>query len=180
MPADGHLFRRAIVVAESIPIYSVLKGLIKHLPSFLFKRHFTAKRLADLVYCDLVPRGEAAYINVGAVASANVYLQVINLSPFPVEMDRAQLNMNCGGGSIDFVQLTRLSVEPGVIAHLHLQASITDGSARAIACTSESPVKAWLNGSLEFNCSVRNFSKRIGLADIRPVVANVETRRATA
>lgn len=168
------------MVVESIPIYSLAKGLIRYVPGFLLRRHFTAEKLAELVYCDLAPRGEPAHINVGQVASAQVYLQLINLSPFPVEMDRGQFDMNSGGGRIDFVHLKRLRLEPGVIVHLVLQASIADGSAVAIASSPEAMTRTSLNGAMEFNCGVRNFAKRIGLSDIRPVVINAQSRRVAA
>lgn len=169
------------MVVESIPIYSLAKGLIRYVPGFLLRRHFTAEKLADLVYCDLAPRGEPAHINVGQVASARVYLQLINLSPFLVEMDRGQFDMNSGGGRIDFVHLKRLQLEPGVIVHLALQAGIADGSALAIARSPEDMTsRTRLDGVLEFNCGVRNFSKRIGLSEIRPVVINAQSRRVAA
>jgi hypothetical protein len=168
------------VAAESIPIYSLAKGLIRYVPSFLLKRHFTAERLANLVYFDLAPRGETAHINVGQVASANLYVQVINLAPFPIELDRAQLDMNCCGGRVDFVHLTRLTLQSGGISQIALQSAITDGSATAIANSTETSPRAWLNGTVEFNCGFRNFSKRIGLSDIRPVVINANTRKAAA
>lgn len=168
------------MVAESIPIYSLAKGLIRYVPSFLLKRHFTAERLANLVYFDLAPRGETAHINVGQAASANLYIQVINLAPLPIEFDRAQLDMDFCGGRINFVHLSRHRLESGSISEIALHSTVTDGSAAAIVNSTESSPRAWLHGTVEFNCSLRNFSKRIGLSDIRPVVINANARRVAA
>lgn len=52
--------------------------------------------MANLVYCDLVPRGSSTQLNLGQVTLAQVCLQVINLSPLQIELDRAQLVMQCG------------------------------------------------------------------------------------
>jgi hypothetical protein len=165
------------MIPESIPIYSLLKSLIKFIPNFFLRRYFTASKLAGLIYCDLVPRGESVWLNLGQVATGNVYLQVINLSPFMIELDRAHFNMNCGGGQIDFFSLKRVDLVPGAITQIILQANITDGSAAAIANSPETPVKAWLTGNLELNCQVRNFSKSVGLSDVRPSVINAVARK---
>jgi hypothetical protein len=95
-------------------------------------------------------------------------------------LDRAQLQMNIGGANIDFVQLKRISIEPGAITQVFLQASIQDGSANAIANSPDGAARAWLNGALEINCSVRNFQRIVGLSDIRAMLSNVGTRRLAA
>jgi len=168
------------VAAESIPIYGLLKGLIRHLPSIVFRWYYTPERLSSLVYCDLSPRGESVAIDLGQVTSARIFLQVINLSPFPMEIDRAQLQLNCGGANIDFVQLKRTKIEPGAITQVFLQSSMQDGAANAIANSTETVPRAWLNGALEVNCSVRNFQRTVGLSDIRPTVSNSGSRKLAA
>ena len=151
----------------SFPIYGVAKVLLQHLPSFLLRRYYSAERLANLVYCDLLPRSDSAQLDLGQVTSAQVFLQVINLSPLPIELDRAQLLMHYGGASIEFFHLSpRIPVESGVIAFVPFRSSVHVGSAHVIAKSKNAPQKAWLTGSLTFNCAVWNFSKSISLTEI--------------
>lgn len=129
--------------------------------------------MANLVYCDLVPRGSSTQLNLGQVTSAQVWLQVINLSPLQIELDRAQLVMQCGGASIELLHLSpRISV--GSIA---FRTTIHEGSAQAIAKCTDAPLKAWLTGTLTFNCVAQNFSKAISLSEIYPNLINFEHRR---
>jgi hypothetical protein len=168
------------VAVESIPIYGILKGLIRNLPVILYKWYYTSERLSGLVYCDLFPRGESAEIDLGQLASARISLQIINLSPFPMEIDRAQLQMNLCGANIEFIQLRRTNIEPGAITQLFLNSTMQDSSANAIASSPDTTMRAWLNGALEINCKVRNFQKVVGLPEIRPTVINIAARKLHA
>jgi hypothetical protein len=159
----------------SFPIYGVVKVLLRYMPNFLLRRYYNAERLANLVYCDLLPRSDSAQLDLGQVTSAQVFLQVINLSPLPIELDRAQLLMHYGGASIDFFYLSpRIPVESGVVAFVPLRSSIHERSAQVIGQSRNAPQKAWLTGSLSFNCAVMNFEKSISLSEIRLHLVNVK------
>jgi hypothetical protein len=162
----------------SFPIYNLAKGLARYLPTIFLRRYYTAERMTNLVYCDLVPRGSSTQLNLGQVTLAQVCSQVINLSPLQIELDRAQLVMQCGGASIELLHLSpRISVGSGAVESIAFRTTIHEGSAQAIAKCTDAPLKAWLTGTLTFNCVAQNFSKAISLSEIYPNLINVEHRR---
>ncbi len=155
------------------PIYSIGKVLIRYLPTFLLRRYYNAERLSNLVYCDLVPRGESAQLDLGQVTTARVYLQLINLTPLPIELDRGQFSLQCAGAKIDFVHVSpRIAMTPGMAAQLPLQATIHEGSSRTIRDHVDPRINVQMTGYLEFTCTTGKFTKSICLSEIRPHLIN--------
>ncbi len=160
---------------ETIPIQSIW-GLLRHLPVLALKRYFTPERLARLVYVDLRPRHESVCINLVQGASITLWLQAINLSPFPVELDRASCQFWCGGTIVNTSILNKQIIAPGEIATLYAYELIPDGHADQMAQTIERNACS-LNGNIEFNCKVRSFAKNLGNLDgIHPQVLNAKVR----
>lgn len=164
--------------ATSFPIYSVAKALVRYLPGFLLRRYYTPERLASLVYCDVLPRGESVQLDLGPVASARLFLQLINLSPFYIEFDSAQLVMQCGGAKIEFVHVSpRIAIASCMTTQLDLCTTIHGGSSSAIIDKLHIPLKAWLTGHMELSCSIGKLTKALSLSDIRPVLINAQLRK---
>jgi hypothetical protein len=157
-------------IAEKIPAVAAFFG----------QWYFTSERLAQLVYVDLFPRHESARIDVGPAASFQLHLQVINLSPFELELDRANFHLWCGGVRLDASILQKESIPAGKSASLFVSAAIVDGHANQLLKNYENN-QVTLDGNIEFNCRVRSFAKNIGqLSGIQAKVVNVQSRKADA
>ncbi|NMF98783.1 hypothetical protein GPA27_15475 [Aromatoleum toluolicum] len=162
---------------ETIPIQSIWR-LFRWLPGFLLRQYFTQEKLAQLIYLDLRPRHNSATVDLGESASFSLYLLAINLSPFSVELDRAGFRCWIGGAPLDAAILKKQLISPGEIACLYISGTIPDGLANQIAKNLDNA--AGLDGNIEFNCSVRPFSKTVGLLDgICPKIYNAHLRRNT-
>jgi hypothetical protein len=148
---------------EQIPIQGLLRSLLSKLPKLFLRRHFTAEKLAGLIYVDIKPRHESVTINLSQGASFTLWIQVINLSPFDLELDRANFVFWCGSARFKTSILKRQIIAPGEIVSLHIEDVIPDGYAQQIAKSSESRMA--LEGNMEFNCKVRSFAKNIGHLD---------------
>lgn len=151
------------MIIETIPIQGLWR-LLSKLPSFVLRWNFTPEKLAHLIYIDLRPRHESAVVNLGQSATFSLWLQVINLSPFSVELDRASFRFWCGGSTLNASILNKLIITPGEIADLHLNEAIPEGLANQMAKHIESNRFA-LDGNIEFNCKIRSFAKNIGHLD---------------
>lgn len=84
---------------ESLSIIEIWKYL-KWLPKFILRKLFTKARLADLVLIDVQARHESVQANLGDIASYSIYFQIINMSPFDIELDRAEIEFLCAGVSV--------------------------------------------------------------------------------
>jgi hypothetical protein len=148
---------------ETIPIQSIW-SVLRRLPALLLRRYFTPEKLAGLIYIDIQPRHDSAVVDLGKVASFSLYLQAINLSPFPVELDRGSFRFWYRGVTLNASILNKQVIGPGEIASLYLHEAIPDGHANQMArASANNPVA--LEGNIEFNCKVRSFAKRIGHLD---------------
>ena len=82
------------------------------LPKFLMKRLFTKKRLADLVIIDIRPRHESVRVYLSNVSSYNIYFQIINMTPFQIELDRAQVDFSCVGTKLVSQYIKKETYQP--------------------------------------------------------------------
>lgn len=138
----------------------------------MLRRYFPKNRLADLIYVDLRPRHDPATVNLGEIASFDIWLDVINLSPFEVELDRASFRFWYGGADVSVSILKRRTITPGETISLHLSNSIPDGMANQLGRTYENN-DASLGGNMEFNCKLHTFCKSVGhLSGIKPRIIN--------
>jgi len=160
---------------ETIPIQGVWR-LLLWLPGFLLRRCFTQEKLAQLIYVDLRPRHNSAVVDLGESASFSLCLLAINLSPFPVELDRASFRFWLAGSTMDALILKKQIIAPGEITSLYMRGTIPDGAAKQAAKHPDSPIA--LDGNIEFNCNVRSFAKNVGCLDgINPIIHNAHVRR---
>jgi len=160
---------------ETIPIQSIW-SVLRKLPSWILQWYFTPEKLAGLIYIDIRPRHDPVVVDLGQGASFTLYLQVINLSPFLVELDRASFRFWYGGASLNASILNKQVIAPGEIASLYVREVIPDGHASQMAKSlAGNPVS--LDGNIEFNCKVQSFAKRVGSLDgINPRVFNAKYR----
>lgn len=132
--------------------------------ALLARRYFRPERLASLVYVDLFPRHESARVDLGQVATYQFFLQIINLSPFELELDRGNFHLSCGGVRLDGLILKKEKIASGASTNLYVSGPVPEGHANQIA-------KFWrgnpvlIEGNIEFNCAVRSFAKRVGYLD---------------
>ena len=165
---------------DQFPIYGLASKLLRWLPNFMLRRYYTEQRLADLIYFDFMPRSEPAWVNLGQAPSVRLNLQMINLSPFEVELDRANLRFCIGGACINMPVLNRKKIKSAEISSLFLDEPLPEGHANVIARDAPD-AKAWLDGQIDFNCPVRPFSKQLrSLQEVQLKIANAHTRRSDA
>jgi hypothetical protein len=154
------------------PFLSRIPGVI----ALLGRWYFTAERLAGMVYVDLYPRHEPARVDLGPVATFQLHLQLMNLSPFELELDRANFHFSCGGVRVDAHILKKLKVRSGASQSLFISGAIPDGAADQIALVFKGNDIS-LDGNIEFNCAVRSFPKTVGsLSGIQARVVNEHLR----
>lgn len=154
------------------PILSRVPWLV----AWVGRWYFTPERLAALVYMDIFPRHESARVDLGGVASFQLHLQLMNLTPFELELDRANFHFWCGGVRLDAHILEKRKISAGVSENLFLSGSIPDGAANQIAAVFRGN-QVSLEGNIEFNCSVRSFAKRINsLSGIQTLFMNEHLR----
>ena len=160
---------------HGIPIGSIWTA-VKWLPGFFLRKYFPRERLAALQYVDLAPRHESATVNLGEAASFTLWLQIINLSPFEVELDRAEFEFHYAGASLKASLLRKQTFQPGEIATIHISDVIPDGVANQIVRNrriNDLNLEGALSGHIEFNCRLHDFPRQVTyLQGIRPRVLN--------
>jgi hypothetical protein len=156
---------------EVIPIASsLLKSIFSWLPGFLLRWYYTPQKLAQLIYIDLVPRNDSAFLNLGPAASFQVVMQVINLSPLPVVLERSVIRLSCGSAPLEATNIERQTFAPGQIGTVFYRNTIPDGHANQIVQWSPTNYGD-VSGVFEFSCRLRPFTRQV------PSLAGIHFRR---
>lgn len=167
---------------HGIPVSSIWTA-IQWLPAFILRKRFPRERLAALQYVDIVPRNESAMVNLGECASFEIWLNVINLSPFEVELDRAEFEFSYAGAGLKATVLRKQKFAPGEIAIFQISNPISDGVANQIVRTlkvNHPHLEGALSGHIEFNCKLHPFPRQLHyLSGIRPRLLNENFRVQT-
>jgi hypothetical protein len=165
---------------ETITILSALRALISKLPAWVVRRWYPAQRLADLFYFDMYPRNDSAWISFGSSPEIRVTLQVINLSPFPCELEQGELNLQCEGVTIKLRLLQRVKLAPAEVACVYLHESLSDGQARSIRANWGSSSTS-IAGIIEVGSFINRFTKHVqALSGIRVHPANLSLAKTDA
>ena len=163
---------------ELLPVVSTVgKLVLGKLPPFLLKRYYTQERMARLVYIDLLPQNQSAWLNLGPAAEFRVAMQVINLLPFPVELDRALIRLSCGTSPLESLNVERRWFQSGEIGAVTFAGNIPDGHAQQIA-QNQGSAAGGLDGLFEFNSRVQQFKRVIPhLSGVAYSLANAHLRK---
>lgn len=128
------------------------------LPKSILRRMFTKEKLSGMVYLDIQPRNTSARVNLGSMASTDVYFQIINMTPFEIELDRAEVEFYCAGVSLKMKHILKQSYASGQQSSFLVSEEISDAKANQIAKLFSENSSA-ITISCEFNCSLHHFSK---------------------
>ncbi|MBD0785805.1 hypothetical protein HUO09_05590 [Vibrio sp. Y2-5] len=144
---------------ETLSIVEIWKYL-RWLPKLILRKVFSKQRLADLIYIDVQARHTSVEVNLGKIAEHRIYFRIINMSPFDVELDRAEIEFNCAGTSLKVKHIKTQSFKAGEIGSLYITDEISSAKANQIAKFHKS------NGSRiafhgEFKCALHDFPKEL-------------------
>lgn len=128
-------------------------------PKWILRLRYSNQRMADLLTVDLRPRHNPVTANLGTTPTYELWFQIINMSPFEVELDRAEIRFTCAGTSLDTRYIKRTTFKAGEIAEFQVQGDIPEGKANQIAQHHNNNA-SWISMDMDFNCKLHSFSKR--------------------
>ena len=142
---------------ETLSVIEIWKYM-KWLPGFILKRIFSKERLADLILIDVQARHEAVRANLGDISSYSIYFQVINMSPFDVELDRAEIEFLCAGTSVSKQHIKKIAFKSGEVGSLYITGEIESPKANQMARHYKDN-RSSISLHCEFNCALHPFKK---------------------
>jgi hypothetical protein len=143
-----------VEISSIIEIWKYLKWL----PKFFLRKLFSQERLSDLVLVDVQARHEGVRVNLGDIASYSIYFQIINMSPFDVELDRAEIEFMCAGTSVSKQYIKKTVFKAGEVGALYVIGEIEAPKAIQMAHHYKDN-RSSISIHCEFNCSLHNFPK---------------------
>ncbi len=163
---------------EFLSIVEIWKYL-RWLPKFILRRMFTKERLADLVLIDVRARHEAVRVDLGDIASYDIYFQVINMTPFDIELDRAEMDFRCAGTIVSKQYIKKTIFKAGQVGSLYISGEVETPKAIQISRHFEQN-RSSISLHVEFNCSLHNFTKVCNnLEGVNVHFMNAEWRKST-
>ena len=146
-------------------------------PPFVLRRIFTKERLAGMVLVDVRPRHRPVSVNVSDLGSFSIYFQIVNMSPFEVELDRADIKFNCAGVELRAMHIQKAVFKSGEIGFLYVYGQISDAQADSIAKLYEKN-KSSITLYCDFNCKLHGFKlAHHNLDGVNVEFINAEYRR---
>ena len=130
------------------------------LPNFILKRIFSKERLSGLVYIDVKPRGESVRVTLGETSSFDIWFQIINMTPFVIELDRAEFEIRFSGIQVKNKHLRKSTIKSGEIYGLYISDNLDGDQAKAINRMAQSGNRSSINLYAVFNSSLHQFEKQ--------------------
>ena len=142
---------------------SALTGIwkwFKWLPKFLLKKVFSKERLSELLFIDVKARHRSVSVNLMDKSTFNIYFQVINMSPFEIELDRADIEFNINGARLKTHFMRKTSFKAGEVANWYVEGDITSPDAdHIVKHFNENDDRASITLHCDFNCILHSFKK---------------------
>ncbi|MBK9132474.1 MAG: hypothetical protein IPM20_12675 [Gammaproteobacteria bacterium] len=119
---------------------------------------FPPARLSKLIKIQIAGQSRGIEYWAGDLPKIRVYLEVINLSPFVVEIDRIFGHFNLGSQVASFAYLRRAKVLSPSEVVVFIEADLSDNQIKYIRTNKDAVEKAGINLIAEFNCKVNDFT----------------------
>ena len=152
-------------------------GYLTRLPKLFLRWKFSEEQMADLVKIDICSRHENVTVDLGPIATFRLCFQVINMSPFEVELDRAQIEFQCSGTSLHVPYIKKIKVKAGGTEKFQVDGDIPDKKADHIAqCGNKG--HSSISMDVYFNCRLHGFAKLYHRLDgVTPRFINEHARK---
>lgn len=124
---------------------------------FTLRRWYPPKRIDGLIKVRVSSQGEGIEFWNGDMPKVRVYVEITNLSPFPLEIDRAYGSFEYGSDLEKFTYLKRESIQPASAISISIEASITKEHVAVIRRLTSSNPRPVLQFNARVLCKVHNF-----------------------
>ncbi len=160
-----------------IESFAGMWGYLTWLPKWLLRRKFSEECMANLVKVDIFPRHENVSVNLGRpFATFQLWFEVTNMSPFDVELDRAQIEFCCSGTPFHVPYIKKIKAKAGKTEKFHVDGDIPDNKADQIVHVLDSG-RSSISMDVYFNCRLHGFAKLNHRLDgIKPCFMNEHVR----
>ncbi|MCV2884476.1 hypothetical protein OE749_07205 [Aestuariibacter sp. AA17] len=162
---------------ETIGISQIWR-LLRWLPTFILRKLFDKQKLSELVYIDVRPRHNAVSVNTTESGDFTIYFQIINLTPFDIELDRAEIDFWCGGVKLNKQFIKKTLFSSGQVGEFSVDGKLSGTDADSIA-RNYPDAQATLSLCCYFNCDLHDFHiEHLNLEGVNVRYMNVEQRKA--
>jgi hypothetical protein len=127
-------------------------------PAFLLRLWWPKERLASRIRIDVRPRHSPVQVNGGEISKADIWLEIQNSGPFPVELDRLIVTLHLAGTSLDLYRLERTVVQADARTEIHVHGAVPAGHIAHYARNLKHGNPVSLSLHAEFDSKIHQFS----------------------
>jgi hypothetical protein len=124
---------------------------------FTLRWKYPPKRIDELIKIRISPQGNGIEFWSGDMPKVRAYIEITNLSPFPLEIERAYGTFEYGSDLEKFIYLKRESIRPASEISIPIEASITKEHVAVIRRLMPSNPRPALRFNAHVLCKVHNF-----------------------
>ena len=133
-----------------------IKFLARAAP-FVLRKNYPPKRIADLIKVRISADSDGIEFWNGEMPKARARITITNLSPFPLELDRAFGDFSFGAELGKFSYLQKEKISPASEKSISLETSLTKEQAAVIQGLVVSAPRPSVTFNAHILCSVHNF-----------------------
>lgn len=157
----------------ALPVGAIFSYCKNALPKLILKRMYPLERLESLIHVDIKPRHDSVMINLGSSGNAQVWLQITNLSPFEIILDRSELNLFCGS------KIKLSSIIPKTLKPFEITNHFVESNAISTSQTEDIRLNIQhgsfiLDGQLSMQSAIHSLVKHISLDGVNPRFINLQ------
>ena len=120
-------------------IFEILVRIFEWAAPWTLKKIYPPKRIDDSIEVRVSPSGQGIELRGGDAPTAQVWLEIINMSPLHLKIDRAYGAFTYGSDVAEFVHLRVENLGPHQKISFPVHGSISPGHAEFIKRVSQSP-----------------------------------------
>jgi hypothetical protein len=148
------------------------------LPNVILKRVFSEERMSGLVLVDVRPRHRSVTANLDTKGSFEIWFRLINMSPFEVEIDRAEIVLQINGSRSKAQKIQKERFKAGQVAEFFIEGDINPADCDHIAKYAERDNSA-IELHIDFNCKLHSFkNNNTRLEGVNVQYTNLEWRKS--
>jgi LEA14-like dessication related protein len=109
----------------AVPFAGTMIRVMSYLFGFIMKKYYTKQKLSSMVKVNISSEHSGITVNCAELPDARAWLQITNLSPFPITVHGIEAELYLSGRVARFVSLSNEEIEPSSEGRLFIQTDLT-------------------------------------------------------
>jgi len=140
----------------AVPFAGTIIRVMSYAFGFIMKRYYTNKKLSSMVKVKISSEHSGITINCSELPDARAWLEITNLSPFPITIHGVEAELYLSGRVARFISLNNEEISPSDEGRIFIQTDLTGRQAEHVKKNKETDTPR-LNIKMFLSCKLSRF-----------------------